>query len=70
MPTYHEKIMIAKVREYNFEIISKKIDALISSARQHYTLETVGMMKDIVPEFISNNSVYQKLDAKVADAVK
>ncbi|MBA3827732.1 MAG: polysaccharide biosynthesis protein [Taibaiella sp.] len=64
--TYHDKIMIAQVREYDFESISAKIDKLIASAKRHYTLETVGQMKKLVPEFISNNSVYENLD-KILD---
>ncbi|PZF74030.1 polysaccharide biosynthesis protein [Taibaiella soli] len=62
--TYHEKIMIAKVREYDFVEISQKIERLINSARMHYTIDTVRYMKEIVPEFISNNSVYEKLDVR------
>ena len=58
MPTYHDKIMIAKVQEYDFEFVKEKVTKLISSARQHYTLETVGQMKELVPEFVSNNSIY------------
>ncbi|MEI8279339.1 MAG: nucleoside-diphosphate sugar epimerase/dehydratase [Bacteroidota bacterium] len=65
LPTYHEKIMIAQVREYDFLTIRNKIDKLVASARQHYTLETVGLMKELVPEYISMNSVFEKLDAKV-----
>lgn len=59
--TYHEKIMIADVRQYDFDVVEKKIDKLISSARQHYTLETVNLMRDLVPEFISNNVIYTSL---------
>ena len=62
-PTYHEKIMIADVRQYNFAEITKKVEKLISSAKQHYTLETVYLMKDLVPEFTSNNVAYQKVNA-------
>jgi FlaA1/EpsC-like NDP-sugar epimerase len=58
MPTYHDKIMIAKVREYDFGYVKDKVEKLIASARQHYTLETVGQMKELVPEFVSNNSIY------------
>ncbi len=61
-PTYHEKILIADVRQYNFADISKRIEKLISSARQHYTLETVRLMKDLVPEFVSNNVAYEKVN--------
>ncbi len=59
MPTYHDKIMIAKVAEYDFEVVREKVDKVIASAKQHYTLETVGLIKDLVPEYISNNSAYQ-----------
>lgn len=64
-PTYHEKIMIADVRQYDFDAVEKKIAKLINSARQHYTLETVYLMKDLVPEFVSNNTAYEKINQKV-----
>jgi FlaA1/EpsC-like NDP-sugar epimerase len=60
IPTYHDKIMIAKVREYDFAVVKERIDKLIGSARQHYTLETVGLIKEIVPEFKSTNTAYNK----------
>lgn len=63
-PTYHEKIMIADVRQYDFQQIDKKIEKLINSARQHYTLETVHLMKELVPEFVSNNAAYEKVFAQ------
>jgi FlaA1/EpsC-like NDP-sugar epimerase len=65
MPTYHEKIMIAKVMEYDFEEISDKIDLLLKSATSHYTYETVALMKELVPEFISSNSSFETLDVKI-----
>lgn len=68
MPTYHDKIMIAKVAEYDYEEVKTKVDKLISSARQHYTLETVGLIKDLVPEYTSNNAAYMgnnQLDTKM-----
>lgn len=61
MPTYHDKIMIAKVREYDYENVKNKVEKLISSARQHYTLETVGLIKDMVPEFTSNNNAFKSV---------
>jgi FlaA1/EpsC-like NDP-sugar epimerase len=64
-PTYHEKIMIADVRQYDFDIVEKRITKLIASARQHYTLETVFLMKELVPEFMSNNPTYEKVNNKV-----
>ncbi len=63
-PTYHEKILIADVRQYDFAVVEKKMNKLINSARQHYTLETVSLMKDLVPEFVSNNSIYEKVNVK------
>jgi FlaA1/EpsC-like NDP-sugar epimerase len=63
MPTYHEKIMIARVREYDFAETSEKINKLIQSAKRHYTLETVAQMKELVPEFVSNNSIYENKPA-------
>jgi FlaA1/EpsC-like NDP-sugar epimerase len=64
-PTYHEKILIADVRQYDFALVEKKVNKLINSARQHYTLETVFLMKDIVPEFVSNNVAYEKVNMKI-----
>ena len=61
-PTYHEKIMIADVRQYDFDLVEKRIAKLINSARQHYTLETVYLMKELVPEFVSNNVAYEKVN--------
>ncbi|MBC7554213.1 MAG: polysaccharide biosynthesis protein [Taibaiella sp.] len=62
--TYHEKILIADVRQYNFDDISKRVDKLINTARQHYTMETVYLMKDLVPEFVSNNVNYEKVNVE------
>ncbi|MBS1589458.1 MAG: polysaccharide biosynthesis protein [Bacteroidetes bacterium] len=64
MPTYHEKIMIAKVREYDFSSVTEQIDKLLDCATKHYTYETVGVMKEIVPEYISQNSTFESLDVK------
>ena len=61
-PTYHEKIMIADVRQYDFDLVEKRVLKLISSARQHYTLETVYLMKELVPEFVSNNVAYETVN--------
>ncbi len=64
VPTYHDKIMIAKVPEYDYEAVKDKVDRLIASAQRHYTLETVGLMKELVPEFVSNNVAYQSIKVK------
>jgi FlaA1/EpsC-like NDP-sugar epimerase len=61
-PTYHEKILIADVHQYDFDVVEKRIDKLIRCARQHYTLETVHLMKELVPEFVSNNATYERVN--------
>ena len=63
-PTSHDKIMIANVREYDFDDISEDIDALIDSSYYFDPMRTVGRMKDLVPEFKSLNSPYSILDTK------
>jgi FlaA1/EpsC-like NDP-sugar epimerase len=63
-PSFHEKIRIATVREYDFEKVSRDIDELIAISCQYDDMATVRKMKEIVPEFISNNSVYSALDSK------
>ncbi|QJB36112.1 polysaccharide biosynthesis protein [Chitinophaga oryzae] len=62
LPTYHEKILIAKVRSYSFSEVDKKVTQLIASAEKHYLTPTVALMKMLVPEFISKNSAYEELD--------
>ena len=61
-PTFHEKIRIASVREYDYNEVSREIDELIEIAQQYDDMATVQKMKDIVPEFKSNNSRYEVLD--------
>ena len=61
-PTSHDKIMIAEVREYDYEDISNDIDALIDSSYEYDNMKIVARMKDLVPEFKSLNSQYSVLD--------
>ena len=61
-PTFHKKIRIAQVREYDFGDVSKAVDKLIEVSKSYDAMETVRLMKKMVPEFISNNSVYSALD--------
>ena len=61
-PTSHDKIMIASVREYDYEDVADDIDQLIESSYQFDTMATVARMKDLVPEFRSLNSRYSVLD--------
>ena len=60
--THHPKIMIAKVREYDFDEISVLIDELINHSKLCKNFLTVSLMKKIVPEFLSKNSQYERLD--------
>ena len=62
IPTHHEKIKVAKVREYNFDEVKQQIDRLISDSYLYDDMATVAGMKKIVPEYVSNHSVYEKLD--------
>jgi FlaA1/EpsC-like NDP-sugar epimerase len=61
-PTFHEKIRIAEVREYEFAEISRQVDELVEISKHYNDMETVRKMKEIVPEYKSNNSVYEVLD--------
>lgn len=61
-PTFHEKIRIAEVREYDYDEVCKDINELIEISQQYDDMATVAKMKQIVPEYKSNNSVYEKLD--------
>lgn len=61
-PTFHEKIRIAQVREYDYDEVAKEIDELVDIAKQFDNMATVRKMKEIVPEYKSNNSVYEVLD--------
>ena len=61
-PSFHEKIRIAEVRQYDYAAVSKDIDELIKIAHQYDKMAIVAKMKAIVPEYKSNNSIYEKLD--------
>ena len=63
-PTFHEKIRIAEVREYDYDEVCKDIDNLVEIAKHYDDMKTVQKMKEIVPEYKSNNSVYEQLDKK------
>ena len=62
LPSFHEKIRIAKVREYDFDGISAEINQLIDIAHTYNDMAIVKKMKEIVPEYVSNNSAYSVLD--------
>ncbi len=62
LPTHHPQIMIGKVRQYDFEEVSEFIDELIELFSSQDNFAIVKKMKEIVPEYKSRNSVYEKLD--------
>ncbi|MGV8095746.1 MAG: polysaccharide biosynthesis protein [Mangrovibacterium sp.] len=62
IPTHHPKIMVAKVRTLNFEIVKRSIGSLLQASKTESEAELVRRMKLLVPEFISQNSVYSVFD--------
>lgn len=62
--TYHEKIMIAKNQSINYSLINNKIIDLCIANKNHDNNKTVQLIKEIVPEYKSNNSIYEELDIK------
>jgi len=61
-PSFHEKIRIAEVRQYDYQQVNQAIEELITIAKQFENMATVRKMKEIVPEYKSNNSEYVVLD--------
>ena len=66
-PTFHEKIRIAQVREYEYDDVSKDIEELVDISKQFDNMATVRKMKMIVPEYKSNNSVYEAIDKEMTE---
>lgn len=64
LPTSNSKIMIARVREFDYNEVSQLIDLLIETSHQNKSFTTVKIMKELVPEYISKNSIYEQLDPK------
>ena len=62
LPTSNNKIMIARVREFDYNTVNKQVNELIDTSLLDKTFTTVTLMKKIVPEFISKNSIYEQLD--------
>ena len=61
-PTFHKKIRIAAVREYDYKEAQQQIDALVAASHDFNDMETVRIMKQIVPEYKSQHSKYEELD--------
>lgn len=64
LPTHHEQIMIGKTIEYKAAEVLPRIEKLISLFNGQNNLELVKLMKEIVPEYVSNNSIFEQLDQK------
>ena len=64
IPTKHDKITIASVRQYDFEMVAEAIQTMIELSRKVEMRKTVKAMKTLVPEFISKNSPYEEFDVK------
>ncbi|MDA3852658.1 MAG: nucleoside-diphosphate sugar epimerase/dehydratase [Bacteroidales bacterium] len=62
IPTYHKRILLAKVRSYNLDEVIEDLHKLDKFNRTTNHLAIVGQMKKIVPEFISQNSIFSQLD--------
>ncbi len=67
VPTHHPQIMIAKVREYDFNMIQHHLNDLSHLLSVQDPDSLIMKMKKIVPEYISNNSVYERLDQSVRE---
>jgi len=61
-PSFHEKIRIASVRKYDYQKVCQDIDELLDVTQNYDDMDIVRKMKTIVPEFKSNNSVYEILE--------
>ena len=62
-PTFHEKIRIAEVREYDYDVVNQDVLELIEISKKYDDMATVRKMKEMVPEYKSNNSEYEQLDS-------
>ncbi len=65
-PSFHKKIRIAEVREYDYESVEHDIEDLVRISETYDDMNIVAKMKEIVPEYKSNNSIYQKLDKEIS----
>lgn len=70
VPTHHPKIMIAQVEERDFVEVTEKINKLLMEATNRDDLKIVSIMKNIVPDFKSNISIFEKLDNKTIKEIQ
>ena len=69
--TYHDKILIAKVRDVSYDLVYQstiELENILNTSNDE--MQLVSRMKELVPEYISNNSIYEKLDASVISIAK
>lgn len=69
LPTHHEKIMIAKVRENDFELVKNELQVLSKELESNDNIHVVRQMKEMIPEFKSQNSIYEQLDKEKLTAI-
>ena len=70
LPSFHKKIRIAQVRQYNYEEVDHDLRLLCQIAERYDDMATVRKMKQIVPEYISKHSRYEELDAEREEEAK
>ncbi|BAX82616.1 polysaccharide biosynthesis protein [Labilibaculum antarcticum] len=68
LPTYNEKIMIGKVRLHNYDKVNRAISLLLANLNSENNEMMVARMKDLVPEFVSENSIYEAVDLSMKDS--
>jgi len=66
-PTYNEKIMIGSAREYDYHVVQKQLNKLLSAVLSYQEENVVKLMKELVPEFISANSTYEEIDKEIKE---
>ncbi|MGN0233291.1 MAG: polysaccharide biosynthesis protein [Bacteroidaceae bacterium] len=69
IPTGHEKIRVAKVREYEYNRVAERLERLSRLAMEGNVPDMIRLMKHLVPEFKSQNSEYEKYDAEIEEEI-
>jgi FlaA1/EpsC-like NDP-sugar epimerase len=67
IPTYHNKIMIAKVKKNNYQKVNLAINKFFKPIKDFDNKGIVELMKLLVPEFVSQNSEYEKIDKQIEE---
>lgn len=68
--THHPKIMVAKVRKFNYDEVENLVESMYKTNDKLTNKYIVTAMKEMVPEFVSNNSIYEELDTKAKMAMR